>query len=118
MLRKSFTAFFFFFSLSSCASFYNQDTGYVNAIIESSIASPEQLQDLKPKDSDVEDCELEQRTYLFVSSLPVFKNWIELNKLWMQPVYEKSKSMKQQFENPISPCVKDPFIRSPANENR
>lgn len=106
----------FIVPLTSCTSFYNNDTGYTNAIVVAAAASPQQLEELKPVGSTAKDCELEQRMYVFLADVPAIHNWIEINQLWMNKVYQKNHRLRDQNTGPISPCIKDPYLREPANE--
>ena len=105
-------------TLVSCTSMYNNDVGYVTAAAQAVVTTKEDLNALRPDRSEAQDCELEQRTYIFISNIPVFSSYINFNKLWIEKLYEYNPKLREKNDSPLSPCVKDPYIRQPANNTQ
>jgi hypothetical protein len=89
---------------SGCATFNR--LGPASSAIHAATASSEDLKAVGPAQKG---CELEQRTYLFVSSLPPVSAWVEVNNVWINYLEKKLPGSTKSAQKDISPCVRSPY---------
>lgn len=99
-------------STLGCVSTKDPGTGILLGGVSALTASEEELAQIDPHENLSKECELEQRTYLFVSNIPAMGAWIQFNSYWISYLYENYPKLVPDAGKDLSPCVRDPYVRS------
>ena len=105
----------FLFVLAGCVSTTDMNTGLILGGARAVTADDAELAKIDPHEKLSKECELEQRTYLFVSNIPVMSTWISFNSYWISYMYEHYPKLVPDAGKDLSPCVRDPYVRTLQN---
>ena len=103
----SYVGFAFAILLTGCATspVAQSQFGIASAAAKAVTASPEELKSLTPFGAKTEDCEADQRLFLFLSNLPSMQLAELANQALIQTRHTLGLTVKQNAN--ITPCVRN-----------